>query len=103
MQSRSRQSLARGTLAAMGLACSFTLHAQTFPARPLRIVVAFPAGGGTDIAARIVGQKMGESLGQQVVIDNRGGAAGIVGTDLAAKASADGYTLFMGKIGRAHV
>jgi tripartite-type tricarboxylate transporter receptor subunit TctC len=67
-----------------------------YPNRPIRLIVAFEAGGSTDIIARLVGQKLGERLGQQVVIDNRGGAGGTIGTEMAAKASPDGYTLTMG-------
>jgi tripartite-type tricarboxylate transporter receptor subunit TctC len=68
----------------------------TYPTKPVRLIVAFPPGGSTDIIARLVGQKLGERLGQQVVIDNRGGAGGMIGTELAARSTADGYTLTMG-------
>ena len=67
-----------------------------YPDKPVRLIIPWPAGGGTDIVARIIVQKMSENLGQQFVIDNRSGASGIIGTDLAAKATADGYTLLMG-------
>lgn len=67
--------------------------AQAYPARPVRMIVPYPAGGGTDIISRTVAHKLGEKWGQQVVVDNRGGANGIIGTDLAAKAKPDGYTL----------
>ena len=67
--------------------------AQNFPTRPVRMVVPYPAGGGTDIIARTVAQKLGEKWGQQVVVDNRAGANGIIGTDLAAKSKPDGHTL----------
>ena len=67
-----------------------------YPTKPIRLVVAFPPGGSTDIVARLVGQKLSERLGQQVIIDNRGGAGGTIGTDIAAKSTADGYTLTMG-------
>ena len=74
-----------------------TALAQTYPNRPLRIVVPFAAGAGVlDIMARLVGQHLGASLGQQVVIDNRPGAGGIVGAEVVAKAEPDGYTLLMG-------
>ena len=65
----------------------------------MRIIVAFPPGGGTDIVARVLGQKLSEAWGQPVVVENRAGAAGIIGTELAAKSPADGYTLFMGTLG----
>ena len=67
--------------------------AQTWPTRPVRMIVPYPAGGGTDIIARTVAQKLGEKWGQQVVVDNRSGANGIIGTDLAAKSKPDGYTV----------
>jgi tripartite-type tricarboxylate transporter receptor subunit TctC len=68
---------------------------QTYPARPVRLIVPFAPGGSNDIMARIVAQKFSESMGQQVVVDNRAGASGIVGTELAAQAAPDGYTLLM--------
>ena len=67
--------------------------AQNFPSRPVRMIVPYPAGGGTDIISRTVAQKLGEKWGQQVIVDNRAGANGIIGTDLAAKSKPDGYTL----------
>jgi tripartite-type tricarboxylate transporter receptor subunit TctC len=73
--------------------------AQDYPSKPVRMVVPFPPGGTTDILARAVGQKLSESWGQQVVIDNRGGAGGNIGTDIVAKSPADGYTLLMGTVG----
>jgi tripartite-type tricarboxylate transporter receptor subunit TctC len=75
------------------------LHAQAFPSKPIRMIVPWPPGGGTDIVARTVAQKMGENLGQPVIIENKPGAAAIIGTDLAAKAEADGYTVLMGNLG----
>jgi tripartite-type tricarboxylate transporter receptor subunit TctC len=81
---------------AMGLALIATAAlAQGYPNKPIRMVVTFPAGSGADIVARTVSQKMAESLGQQVVVDNRAGAGGIVGSDLTAKAIPDGYTIVM--------
>ena len=69
--------------------------AQTYPARPVRIIVPFAAGSATDTVARVMGQNLAEALGQQFVIDNRAGANGAIGAELAAKATPDGYTLFM--------
>jgi tripartite-type tricarboxylate transporter receptor subunit TctC len=87
------------TLIAAALACSATLtSAQTYPSKPIRWIVPFPPGGSTDLLARVVGQKLTESWGQQVVVENRGGAGGTVGAAEAAWAPADGYTLFMGAI-----
>jgi tripartite-type tricarboxylate transporter receptor subunit TctC len=88
----------RRAFAAALLACALAATsavAQTYPAKPIRMIVTFPAGSGADIVARTVGQKMAETLGQQIVIDNRAGAGGIIGSDLAAKAVADGYTIVM--------
>jgi tripartite-type tricarboxylate transporter receptor subunit TctC len=76
-----------------------TAAAQTYPARPVRMVVPFPAGGPTDIVGRTMAQKMSELLGQQVIVDNRGGAGGMIGTEQVAKAAPDGYTMLMGTIG----
>jgi tripartite-type tricarboxylate transporter receptor subunit TctC len=71
-------------------------HAQSYPSRPVRVVVAYPPGGSIDTVARIVGQQLGERFGQQFLIDNRTGAAGTIGTAHVAKAQPDGYTLLMG-------
>lgn len=77
-------------------ACSQLAAAQTFPSRPVRLIVPFPPGGGTDILARPIAQKLSEKWGQPVVVDNRGGAGGNLGTKAAADASPDGYTLILG-------
>ena len=71
------------------------VFAQSYPAKPIRLIVPFPPGGSNDIVGRMVGTQLGERLGQSVVVDNRGGAGGTIGTDMAAKAAADGYTLLL--------
>jgi len=76
-----------------------TVFAQSFPAKPVHIVVAFPAGGGTDIVARLLGPRLGDAWGQPVVVDNRAGASGTIGTEFAARAAPDGHTLFLGTLG----
>ena len=73
--------------------------AQTYPNKPVRLIVPQPPGGGADIVARLIGQKLAEGLHQQVVVDNRAGAGGIVGTELVARAQPDGYTLLIGITG----
>src|SRR5882672_10806308 len=73
--------------------------AQNYPSRPITVVVPFAAGGGNDILARLLGQHMGRALGQQFVIENRGGAAGTIGARAVAKAPPDGYTLMVGHSG----
>ncbi|MGZ5720731.1 MAG: Bug family tripartite tricarboxylate transporter substrate binding protein [Burkholderiales bacterium] len=83
-------------VAAMLLAYSACGSAQTYPTRAVRVIVPFPPGGSTDILARAIGQKLSETWQQQVIIDNRPGAGGIIGTELGARAPRDGYTLLMG-------
>ena len=73
--------------------------AQTFPQRPVRIVIGFPPGGGIDTVARFLAPKMSESLGQPVVVDNRPGGGGVLGTEVVAKSAPDGHTLFFGTMG----
>ncbi|MET0680099.1 MAG: tripartite tricarboxylate transporter substrate binding protein [Burkholderiales bacterium] len=85
--------------AALGAAAAAAQTAEPFPSRAVRIIVAFPPGGGTDIVSRVLGAKLGEAWGQPVVVENRAGAAGIIGTEAAAKSAPDGYTLFMGTLG----
>ena len=83
-------------VAAALLAASGAAASAAYPDKPIRLIVAFPPGGSTDIIARLVGVRLSERLGQQVIIDNRGGAGGTIGTEIAAKANPDGYTLTMG-------
>lgn len=85
-------------LAALSGTRSVPLHAADYPERALRLVVPFAPGGSTDVLARIVGQKLSESVGQPVIIDNRPAAGGTVGSDLVAKGTPDGYTLLIGSI-----
>src|SRR5512139_4214832 len=73
---------------------------QTWPSKPLRFIVPFPPGGGTDVLARTIAPRLGEGLGQQVVIDNRSGAGGMIGVELGAKSPPDGYTLVIATVGQ---
>ena len=82
----------RRLIAIVLIAAASTAAAQNYPSKPIRVVVPWPPGGGTDLVARTVAQKMHETLSQQAIVDNRAGANGIIGTDLVAKAPADGYT-----------
>ena len=86
-------------IAGAGLLGSSAALAQAYPSKPVTIVVPFAAGGTTDILARIIGQALTTELGQSVIVDNRAGAGGNIGGAMAAKAPADGYTLFMGTVG----
>ena len=74
-------------------------YAADYPTKPIRLIVPFPPGGGNDILARAIGQRLAEVIGQQIVVDNRGGAGGMLGAELAAKAVPDGYTIFLGSVG----
>jgi tripartite-type tricarboxylate transporter receptor subunit TctC len=85
-----RRTLVAALLLAAGLA-----HAQDYPSKPIRMIVPYPPGGGTDVVARIVNEKLAVELGQSIVIDNKGGAGGSVGTEIASKAPADGYTILL--------
>ncbi len=86
-------------LTAAGLAVATGARAQTWPVRPLRMVIPWPPGQATDLAGRVLAQKLSELLGQSVVADNRAGAGGMIGTDAVAKAAPDGYTILAGSSG----
>lgn len=90
----------RATIAAaLCLATLGIAHAQTYPAKPVRIIVPYPAGDAGDVIARLVAPKMSDTLGQQVIVDNRAGASGQIGLDAAARSPADGYTIAIGQVG----
>lgn len=95
MKTRRLLAIAAG---AMALAMPFALHAQTYPSKPVRLVVPFPPGGGTDAFARPLTKVLSANMGQSFVIDNRGGAGGTLGAEVAAKAAPDGYTLLVGAV-----
>jgi len=101
----SMASLRRACLAALALALTCPAvaaeAAASYPTKPIRIVVPFPPGGSTDFLARSIGQRLTEAWGQQVVIDNRSGAGGVVGTEIVAHAAPDGHNLLMNAIGHA--
>src|SRR5437868_14205592 len=83
------------TVSTILLVCGFEppAVAQDYPAKPIRMIVPYPPAGGTDIVARVVNEPLSTALGQPIIVDNKGGAAGNLGTDLAAKATPDGYTI----------
>jgi len=86
-------------LSAALLAITVSASAQTFPAKPIRVVIGFAPGGPADLSGRLVAPKLGEALGQTVIIENRGGAGGTIGMEMVAKAAPDGYTLGIGSSG----
>src|SRR5207244_12216632 len=86
-------------LAALWFGLASPAAADDYPTKPITLIVPFPAGGGVDVIGRIVADKLAAELGQPVVIDNRGGAAGVIGTRVAARAAPDGYTLVMATSG----
>ena len=84
---------------ALGVGGPDVVHAQSYPDRPIKLVVPFPAGGATDTTARLVAQRLQVALGQSVIVENQGGAGGTIGSRQVARAAPDGYTLLMGSIG----
>ena len=98
-RTRKHLTITRLLLCASALLLSCSAAAQSYPGKPIRFIVPFSAGGGADIVARAIGQKLGEAIGQQVIVDNRTGAAAIIGTEIAAKSPPDGYTIILGQTG----
>jgi len=98
-QNRRRLAIAAGAALGLLALAPLSAHAQAYPAKPITIIVPFSAGGATDILARVVGQYMAKDLGQPVIVDNRAGAGGNIGTQAVARATPDGYTLLMGTVG----
>ena len=91
--------ICRVCFAALAATAALPATAQTYPAKPVRFIVPFAPGGGTDLLARAIGVRLTDALGQPVVVDNRAGAGGVIGADLAAKAAPDGYTIVLGSPG----
>src|SRR5688572_29645308 len=83
-------------LVAAAAFAALAAHAQTYPTRPVKLIVGFEPGGNTDTVARVVAQKLSERIGQQIIVENKAGASGTIGTAEAARAAPDGYTLTMG-------
>src|SRR5215472_16775539 len=96
---RRRALWALAMAATVAFVASHACAAEGYPDHPITMIVPFPAGGGVDAVARIVGEKLGANLGQPIVVDNRGGAGGVIGTRAGAKAAPDGYTLVMADSG----
>ena len=92
----SRRTLVTTVAFVLAVGASSAFAQAAWPAKPIRLVIPFPAGGSTDIVGRLIAEKLSQSLGQPVVVDNRGGAGGTTGSDVVAKAAPDGYTLLMG-------
>jgi tripartite-type tricarboxylate transporter receptor subunit TctC len=86
----------RGLIALLAVVIPWAAEAQEWPSRPLRFIVPFPAGGSTDVAARLIGEHLSRTLGQQIVVENKSGASGVVGAEFAAKSAPDGYTILIG-------
>ncbi len=95
----SHKSFLTALIVAVGIIFAWPALAETWPARPIRFIVPFAPGGGGDVVGRIIGQRLSEQLGKPLIIDNRGGAGGTLGVELASKAAPDGYTLLLGNVG----
>ncbi|HZA49135.1 MAG TPA: tripartite tricarboxylate transporter substrate binding protein [Myxococcaceae bacterium] len=93
------KSLSAAVAAMLLLASAAALAAEPYPSKPIKVIVPFPAGGTTDLVARVIGQELTKAWGQQVVVENRPGAGGNIGSEAAAKSPPDGYTLLMGTVG----
>ena len=93
-----REVKVKSVFAVLALCGCSSAFAQSYPTKPIRMIVAYPPGGGTDIVGRMMAQKMSENFAQTVVIDNRGGAAGSIGSEIVAKSAPDGYTILMGNV-----
>src|SRR5689334_25202211 len=99
MQIARRRIFARTAVVLLAFGAIGALAAATYPSKPIRLILPFPPGGPTDIYSRLVAQKVSEAFGQQIVVDNRGGASGIIASEIVAKAAPDGHTLLFGGAG----
>jgi tripartite-type tricarboxylate transporter receptor subunit TctC len=99
LEENMRKTLSFITAVAIGLAGASVAFAQTYPSRPITMIIPFAAGGPTDVLGRLVGQRMGEVLGQQIIIENVGGAGGMTGVLRVAQAAPDGYNIVLGTVG----
>ena len=88
-----------GVLAIVAVLCAGSVPAQTYPSKPVRLIVTYPPGGSSDLMGRVLGQKLAELWGQQVIIESKPGAAGSIGMEFAARQPADGYSFVIGNFG----
>ena len=95
---KAARSLTAVAAAALALIGATSAWSQAYPSKPIKLISPYPPGGGTDAAARIIAQALGDQMGQQIVVDTRGGASGLIGTELAAKSAPDGYTIVLGNV-----
>jgi tripartite-type tricarboxylate transporter receptor subunit TctC len=99
MTNATRKFLGHIGAAVLALGLAGGASAQSYPTKPVRLIAPFPPGGSTDLIARLVAQRLSEALGQQVIVENRAGAGGTIGVELAARSAPDGYTIVMGHVG----